>query len=164
MSFKSKIITTIIIVFSMQLTPALAQGYKCTAQGLSSLLGVDLTNLQQKKLDVNFARSAGGADIYAYYLGKNLSVITASFKGNGGKADMNFYFQDKQNYLMEYHTVQNSNYYQEDDSVILTDEKSFYHVCDETLLAPAFGGIIDDDIYQNMKLVLDVILTEEAAQ
>ena len=61
---------------------------------------------------------------------------------------------------MEYHIVQNSNFYGEPDSVLLTDEKSYYHICDNELLAPAFGGIINDVIFQNMQLVLKVILTE----
>ena len=83
---------------------------------------------------------------------------------SAGTANMNFYFQDQRNYLMEYHIMQNSNYYGEVDSVLLTDQKSHYHACDDVFLVPAFGGIIDDDIYQNMKRVFDVILTEEAAQ
>ena len=62
--------------------------------------------------------------------------------------------------LMEYHILQNSNFYSEADSVLLTDEKSFYHVCDDSLLAPAFGGIINEEIYDNMKLVFQMILTE----
>lgn len=136
----------------------------CTAQILSQLTKTDLSLLNHRKLDVNFGRSTAGADISGYYNGEILIAIIATFKGSGGRANMNFYFldpaNDAQNYLMEYHALQNSNFYGENDSVILTDEKSYYHVCDNKLLSPAFGGIIDDDIYDNMKLVLDVILTE----
>ena len=102
----------------------------------------------------------GGAEAYAYYNNDKLRVITAAFKSNAGQADMNFYLESPEDYLMEYHIVQNSNYYGEPDSVVLTDEKSYYHVCDGTLISPAFGGIIDEEVYGNMNLVLDVIMTE----
>jgi hypothetical protein len=157
-------ITASILTFSLLSPAAMAQNPKCTAKGLSSLLSIDLQGLTKKKLEVSFGRSMGGSDINAYYVGQTLNAVTASFKSGAGMADMNFYFQDKDNYLMEYHIMQNSNYYEEPDSVVLTDEKSYYHVCDNSLLSPAFGGVIDEDIYQNMKLVLDVILTEESAQ
>lgn len=155
-------ITLIFIILQSQI--AIAQSVVCTPKSLENLLNTDLEGLHKQKLEVEFTRNIGGADINAFYLGQSLSAVTASFVSTAGKADMNFFFQDRNNYLMEYHIMQNSNFYGENDSVLLTDEKSYYHVCDDELLAPAFGGIIDDDIYQNMKLVLDVILTEEAVQ
>lgn len=155
-------ITLIFIILLNQI--ATAQSLVCTPKNLENLINTDLDGLRKQKLDVEFSRVIGGADINAYYLGQSLSAITASFVSTAGKADMNFFFQDRSNYLMEYHIMQNSNFYGENDSVLLTDQKSYYHVCDDALLAPAFGGIIDDDIYENMKLVLDVILSGEAAQ
>jgi hypothetical protein len=153
-----------LIAISLNNSSSVAQGVVCTPKNLENLMNTDLSILRKEKLDVNFGRAMGGADINAYYVGQSLSAVTASFKSSAGTADMNFFFQSRSDYLMEYHIMQNSNFYGEQDSVLLTNEKSYYHVCDDTLLAPAFGGIIDDDIYQNMKLVLDVILTEEAAQ
>ena len=108
--------------------------------------------------------SMGKTVIDAYYQDDKLTAIRMSSMGDSGKADMNYYFQNRHDYLMEYHIMQSSNFFTEKDSVVLTDEKSFFHVCDDTLLAPAIGGIIDDDIHDNLKLVLDIILTEEAAQ
>lgn len=137
------------------------QGVVCSAKGLSGLLDTDISTLTHKKLVVDFSGARVGADIDAYYMGDALSVVNASFMGSGGKADMNFYFQNKKNYLMEYHIIQNSNFFEENDSVVLTDEKSYYHVCDEKLLTAAFGGIVNEEIFDNMKLVLDVILTQE---
>lgn len=157
-----KFLFAILLVLSF--IPDLSFSADCTAQGLSKLASVDLSRLTVKKLEVNFNRAIDGTDIFGYYDADQLMAITASFKGSGGRADMNFYFLDKENYLMEYHALQNSNYYGENDSVILTDERAYYHVCDNKLLSPAFGGIVDDDNYQNMKLMLDIILTEEAAQ
>ncbi len=136
----------------------------CSAQNLTNLMQNNLSLLNQKKLDITFGRAMGKADISAYYKDDDLKLIKARFKGKGGMADMNYYFLDQQNYLMEYHIVQNSNYYGQNDSVVLTDEKSYYHVCDQKLLSPAFGGIINDELYNNMKLVLDLILTESTGQ
>tara|TARA_R110002096_G_scaffold416576_3_gene619558 strand:- start:3285 stop:3671 length:387 start_codon:yes stop_codon:yes gene_type:complete len=124
------------------------------------MLDADLSSLRKEKLEANFARAMGGAEVDAYYDEEKLKVITASFKSTAGQADMNFYLKSREDFLMEYHIVQNSNFYDEPDSVILSDEKSYYQVCDGVLLSPAFGGIIDEEIFDNMKLVLDVILTE----
>ncbi|MEZ5756724.1 MAG: hypothetical protein R3D86_00730 [Emcibacteraceae bacterium] len=139
---------------------AYAEDQKCTGPGLSALVNVDVSGFRKEKLEASFAKAMGGADAYAYFDGDKLKKITASFSSNAGKADMNFYIQDRNNYLMEYHILQNSNFYAEADSVLLTDEKSFYHVCDDNLLAPAFGGIINEEVYDNMKLVYQMILTE----
>ena len=136
----------------------------CTARGLSGLINMDYAAHTHKILDVNFGRSMGKTVIDAYYQDDELTAIRVSSTGDGGKADMNYYFQNRHDYLMEYHIMQNSNFFAEKDSVVLTDEKSYFHVCDDRLLAPEFGGIIDDDIHGNLKLVLDIILTEEAAQ
>lgn len=133
---------------------------RCTGPNLSKLPETDLSTLEKVKQEAAFARAMGGAEVYAYYNGEDIKVITARFESEAGGADMNFYLANKTDYLMEYHIVQNSNFYGEPDSVLLTDEKSYYHICDNELLAPAFGGIINDEIFQNMQLVLNVILTE----
>ena len=133
---------------------------RCTGPNLTKLLETDLSSLNKVKQEAAFARAMGGAEVYAYYQEKEIKVITARFESDAGGADMNFYLDNKTDYLMEYHIKQNSNFYGEPDSVLLTDEKSYYHVCDGELLAPAFGGIINEEIFDNMKLVLDVILTE----
>ncbi len=167
MIFKYRVFTATIIpfmTFFILNNHAIAQDIICTAKSLSGLLEADFDTHQKKKLDVSLGRSMEGADIDAYYMGQSLTAIKAAFSGKGGKANMNFYFLDSKNYLMEYHTIQNSNFFDEPDSVVLTDEKSYYHVCDDALLAPAFGGVIDEDIYENLRLVLDIILTEESAQ
>ncbi|MCC3859610.1 hypothetical protein [Pseudemcibacter aquimaris] len=132
----------------------------CTGPDLHALLETDLSSLNKVKQEAAFARAMGGADVHAYYQGDDIKAVTARFESDAAVADMNFYIKNKTDYLMEYHIVQNSNFYAEADSVVLTDEKSYYHVCDGKLLAPAIGGIIKDDVYENMKLVLDVILTE----
>ncbi|MDG1995825.1 MAG: hypothetical protein P8J14_04975 [Emcibacteraceae bacterium] len=132
----------------------------CTAKGLSRLLNTDLENLSHRKHDADFARAMGGADVDIYSADNKIKVITTRFKSDAGIADMNFYLQNNNDYLMEYHIIQNSDFFGELDSVVLTDEKSYYHVCNNELLAPAIGGIIDDDIYQNLKLVFDVLMTE----
>lgn len=136
----------------------------CNGPDLSALLSTDLNKLEKVKQEAAFARDRGGAEVYAYYEGKDLKVITASFKSDAGKADMNFFLKNRSDYLMEYHIIQNSNFFEDADSVVLTNEKSYYHICNNTLLTPAFGGIIDEEIYQNMMLVYEVILTEEAAE
>ena len=133
---------------------------RCTGPGLSKLLETDLSQLDKVKQEAAFARAMGGAEVYAYYDGEDIKVITARFESDAGGADMGFFLQSQSDYLLEYHIVQNSNFYGEQDSVLLTDEKSYYHICDNELLSPAFGGIINDEIFQNMRLVLDVILTE----
>ncbi len=138
--------------------------YTCTGPVLNTLRDIDLNSLRKEKLEARFAQAMGGADVYAYYDNKDIKAITATFSSDAGKADMNFYLENLENYLMEYHIIQNSNFFNEPDSVVLTDEKSYYHVCDGELLAPAFGGIINDEIFDNMKLVLDVILTEEGVK
>lgn len=136
---------------------------RCTGPNLSKLLDTDLSKLEKVKQEAAFARAMGGAEVYAYYQGEDIKVITANFQSDAGGADMNFFLSNNRDYLMEYHIVQNSNFYGEPDSVLLTDEKSYYHICDNELLAPAFGGIINDEIFQNMQLVLNVILTEAGA-
>lgn len=137
---------------------------RCTGPSLNTLLDTDLSTLEKVKQDAAFARAMGGAEVYAYYDEETIKVITARFESDAGGADMNFFLANKEDYVMEYHIVQNSNFYGEADSVLLTDEKSYYHICDNELLAPAFGGIINDEIFQNMQLVLNVILTEADAQ
>jgi hypothetical protein len=132
----------------------------CTAKGISRLINIDLDNLSHRKHDAVFARAMGGADVDIYSEGSKVKAITARFKSEAGIADMNFYLQNNNDYLMEYHIIQNSDFFGELDSVVLTDEKSYYHVCNNELLAPAFGGIIDDDIYQNLELVFNVLMTE----
>lgn len=132
----------------------------CTAKGLSSLLNADLDGLSHRTHDAAFARAMGGAEVNIYSEGNNIKVITARFNSDAGIADMNFYLKNKNDYLMEYHIVQNSDFFGEFDSVVLTDEKSYFHVCNNALLAPAIGGIIDEDIFQNLKLVFDVLMTE----
>jgi len=156
---QAKIIGAVMIALFLSQN-ANAQDQKCTGPGLSALMNVDVSGFRKEKLEAAFAKAMGGADAYAYFDGDKLKKITASFSSNAGKADMTFYIQDRRNYLMEYHILQNSNFYSEADSVLLTDEKSFYHVCDDSLLAPAFGGIINEEIYDNMKLVFQMILTE----
>ena len=152
-------------LFSLINSGAIAQSNdQCTAQSLHSMTNLELSNLRKERLDADFARSMNNAEIDVYYSDDKINVIKARFGGQGGKADMNFYLQSNDDYLMEYHYIQNSNYYGEPDSVVLTDEKSYYHVCDGQLLSPAFGGIIKQDIYDNMKLVLDVILTEVSVE
>jgi len=136
---------------------------RCTGPNLHKLLETDLSTLEKVKQAAAFARAMGGAEVYAFYQDEEIKAITARFESDAGGADMNFFLENKTDYLMEYHIVQNSNFYGEPDSVLLTDEKSYYHICDDELLAPAFGGIINDDIFQNMKLVLNVILTEADA-
>ena len=140
-------------------SPALAQEM-CNAQGLSKLLNTNFDELSHRKHDADFARAMGGADVDVYSEGNGIKVITTRFQSDAGIADMNFYLQNNNDYLMEYHIIQNSDFFGEFDSVVLTDEKSFFHVCNNELLAPAIGGIIDDDIYQNLKLVFDVLMVE----
>ena len=137
---------------------------RCTGPNLTKLLQTNLSKFKKVKQEAAFARAMGGADVYAYYQDDNIKVITARFESDAGGADMNFFLANKTDYLMEYHIVQNSNFYGEPDSVLLTDEKSYYHICDNELLAPAFGGIINDEIFKNMELVLKVILTEAGVQ
>jgi hypothetical protein len=154
-----------LVLFSATVTPTFSQiSDGCTAANLSNLLNNDLADYDKKNLQISLANRLKGANINAFYVNGTLKAITSVFMGVGGKADMNFYFIDKESYLMEYIGEQNSNYYDEADSVLLTKEISYYHVCDQALLAPAFGGIINDDIYQNMKVMLDIILIEEASQ
>lgn len=150
--------TAVLFIFS---SSASAQSvFSCTGPGLSALLDTDLESLEQKKLKAGFAKAMGGADAYSYSDDGQVKVITAAFESDAGTAEMNFYLQNAESYLMEYHIVQNSNFYAEPDSVILTDERSYYHICDGELLAPAFGGIINEEIYDNLKLVYDLILIE----
>lgn len=137
---------------------------RCTGPNLTKLLQTNLSKFKKVKQEAAFARAMGGAEVYAYYQDDNIKVITARFESDAGGADMNFFLANKTDYLMEYHIVQNSNFYGEPDSVLLTDEKSYYHICDNELLAPAFGGIINDEIFKNMQLVLNVILTEAGVQ
>ena len=137
---------------------------RCTGPNLTKLLQTNLSKFKKVKQEAAFARAMGGAEVYAYYQDDNIKVITARFESDAGGADMNFFLANKTDYLMEYHIVQNSNFYGEPDSVSLRDEKSYYHICDNELLAPAFGGIINDVIFQNMQLVLKVILTEAGVQ
>ena len=167
MIFKYRLFALTIITFTAFFTLnsyVAAQGMVCTAKNLSGLLEVDHNTHRKKRLEVNLGRTMEGAEIDGYYVGQSLTAIKAAFFENGGEANMNFYFLDRENYLMEYHTIQNSNFFDEADSVVLTDEKSYYHVCDGMLLTPAFEGVIDEDIYENLKLVLDIILTEESNQ
>lgn len=160
MLLKSKILILFLIALFSSSSSFAQTSNECSGPGLHSMLGTDLSSLRKEKLEASFARAMGGAEAYAYYKGDKLSVITAAFKSNAGQADMNFYLKTRQDFLMEYHIVQNGNFFDEPDSVVLTDEKSYYHVCDGVLLSPAFGGVIDEEIFDNMKLVLDVILTE----
>ena len=155
---KFGILAAVLVLFS---TSASAHSvFSCTGAGLSALYNIDHGLLDKKKLKANFADAMGGADAYSYSKDDTVKVITAAFESDAGRAEMNFYLQDKVSYLMEYHIVQNSNFYAEPDSVVLTDERSFYHVCDGDLLAPAFGGIINEEIYDNLRLVFDLILIE----
>lgn len=157
---KFMFLTAVVLGFS---SSAVAQSsFSCTGPGLSALLDTDIGSLERKKLEANFAKAMGGADAYSYSEDGEVKIITTVFESDAGKAEMNFFLQDAQSYLMEYHIVQNSNFFAERDSVVLTDERSFYHVCDGELLAPAFGGIINEEIYDNLKLVLELIMTEEA--
>lgn len=152
------------LIFAAAMTAALTMNanaqQSCTGPELHKLLKTDLSTLNKVKQDAAFARAMGGAEVYAYYDGDDVKAVTARFNSDAAVADMNFYLKNKTDYLMEYHIVQSSNFYAEADSVVLTDEKSYFHVCDDKLLAPAFGGIIKEDVFDNMKLVLDVILTE----
>ena len=160
---KNSMILSAVIAMALFCTGISAQE-SCTGPNLTKLLETDLSKLKKIKQEAAFARAMGGAEVYAYYQDDNIKVITARFESDAGGADMNFFLANKTDYLMEYHIVQNSNFYGEPDSVSLRDEKSYYHICDNELLAPAFGGIINDVIFQNMQLVLKVILTEAGVQ
>ena len=160
MLFKLKILVLFLIAPFLSASGFAQSSSECRGPELHSMIGTDLSNLRKEKLEANFARAMGGAEVYAYYKDDILHVITAAFKSTAGQADMNFYLKNRDDFLMEYHIVQNSNFFDEPDSVVLTDEKSYFHVCGGVLLSPAFGGIIDEEIFENMKIVFDVILTE----
>ncbi len=151
---------TIIFGSSAYAQDGAIDGQMCSGPALNAIVKTDIRSLKEVKLDANFAKSMQGAEVDIFYDGDQVRIINARFEGQAGRADMNYYLMDRENYLMEYHYLQNSHYYDDPNSVVLTDEKSFYHVCEGQLIVPAFGGIIDQDIYQNMQVVLDVILTE----
>lgn len=154
-------------IFFYLLVSAIAQAqsaYKCTGPGLNELMKIDLSSLQGKELNPSFTRNSPQFSVFAYYLGSDLKVLTISYSGESDKEDIKAYFQSRDDYLMTYHKQQNSAFYFESDSVLLREEKSYFHVCDDRLLAPAVGGIIDSDLYDKTKLMVDTVIREEMAE
>ena len=157
------IIKSSIILFFTFLLSASVHGqspYRCSGPGLSELMNIDLMVLQSKEVKPAFIRNSPQFDIKAYYQDTDLKAITVSYSGESDKEDIKAYFQNENDYLMTYHKQQNSTFYFENDSVLLKEDKSYFHVCDGQLLAPAVGGVIDNDLYDNTRYMIEAILRE----
>lgn len=138
--------------------------YSCTGPDLTDLLNIDLSTLESKELNPSFARNTPQFKIKAFYHGSDLKVITVAYSGESDKEDIKAYFQNRDDYLLTYHKQQNSAFYFENDSVLLKEEKSYFHVCEGRLIAPGNGGIIDHDLYDKTKYMVDAILGEIGAE
>lgn len=156
-------IKSLIILISLFVLPsaALAQSqYNCTGPGLDVLASLDIDILDRQELRPSFIRNSPEFTINAFYQGENLKAVTIGYLGESDQEEIKVYFQSNVDYLIHYHKQQNSNFYFENDSVLLREEKSYFHVCDDRLLAPANGGIIDHDLYDKTKYMVDAVLLE----
>lgn len=156
-------IASSVILFSVFVisTPVLAQSeVSCTGPGLTELLDIDIEALESREVNPSFTRNMPQYDIQAYYQDMELKVISISYTGESDKEDIKAYFQNRDDYLMTYHKQQNSAFYFEEDSVLLRTESAYFHICDGRLLAPAVGGVIDNDLYDNTQLIIDAVLRE----
>ncbi len=157
--FKKLLVTALPFILSPSI--AFAQSsYSCTGPGLSELMNEGYKQFTKSELKPAFARNTRGFEIAAYHDGDILKVITVSYMDQSEREDIEIYFQTIDDHLMYYHKQQNSNFYGERDSVLLKEEKSYFHVCDGRMLAPAEGGIIDNDLYDKMVVLRDAVLAE----
>lgn len=136
----------------------------CTGPGLNELMNIDLSTLESREVNPSFTRNLPQYDIRAYYQDMGLKVISISYTGESDKEDIKAYFQNSDDYLMTYHKQQNSAFYFEEDSVLLRTESAYFHICDGRLLAPAVGGVIDNNLYDNTQLIIDAVLKEIGAE
>ncbi len=152
-----------VTAFSIIIFPTVAaaqSGYSCTGPGLSELMVGGYKHFTKSDLKPAFMRNNSGFEIAAYHDGDDLKVITVSYVDQSEREDIEIYFQTIDDHLMYYHKQQNSDYYGERDSVLLKEEKSYFHVCDGRMLAPAQGGVIDNELYDKMVVLRDAVLTE----
>ena len=153
----------LICAFAYILFPSMSAaqgGYSCTGPGLSALMSEGFSHYSKSELKPAFTRNTLGFEIAAYHDGEALKAVTVSFVDQSEREDIEIYFQTVDDHLMYYHKQQNSDFYGERGSVLLREEKSYFHVCDGRMLAPAEGGVIDNDLYDKMVILRDAVLQD----